>query len=153
VSLATASIVAAITDHAATLGIFERVASHEPKNAPGVGLSCVAWCDSIGPARNQSGLAATTALLVFNVRVYGSMLAEPQDGVDPELLRAVDALMAAYAADFDLSGLVREVDLLGLAGNNPLAARFGYLNQDGKLFRVATITLPLIISDLWPQVA
>jgi hypothetical protein len=152
-TLATASIVAAITDHAATLGLFERVVGHEPKNAPGSGLSCVAWCDSIGPARNQSGLAATTALLVFNVRVYGSMLAEPQDGIDPELLSATDALMAAYAADFDLSGLVREVDLLGLAGNNPLAARFGYLSQDGKLFRVATITLPLLINDLWPQAA
>jgi len=35
----------------------------------------------------------------------------------------------------------------------PLSALAGYLNQDGKLYRVMTVTLPIIINDIWAQVA
>jgi hypothetical protein len=42
------------------------------------------------------------------------------------------------------------VDLLGSAGA-PLSAQAGYLNQDGRLFRVMTLTLPIIVNDVWDQ--
>lgn len=136
--------------HALALGHFERVNQHEPKNAPGLGLSCAVWVDDIGPARGQSGLNATTARVVLNVRLYTSMLTEPMDDIDPNLMVALDALMGAYSGDFTLGGAVRNVDLLGATGT-PLSARAGYLNQGGKLYRVMTITLPLIVNDLWEQ--
>jgi len=146
------AILDAVTSHAETLGQFERVNGHEPKNAPGNGLSCAVWVASISPARGQHGLAQTSARVVLNVRVFSPMLQEPQDGIDPAVMEAVDALMNAYSGDFTLGGNVRNVDLLGMAGV-PMEAQAGYLNQDNRLYRVMTITLPLIVSDVWEQVA
>lgn len=145
-------ILDAAVSHAMALGYFERVNAHEPKNKPGNGLTCALWVDRIGPALGSSGLASTTALLILNVRVYTSMLAQPADGIDPNLLDAVDGLMSAYSGDFELGGLVRQVDLLGQFGT-PLSAQAGYLPIDNKLYRVMTITLPLVVNDLWSQAA
>ena len=143
-------ILDSILSHALASGLFERVNGHEPKSAPGNGLSAAVWLDSIGPVVS-SGLAATSARLAVNVRLYTAMLADPQDAIDPNLIAAVDTLMTAYSGDFDLGGNVRNVDLLGQAGT-PLSAQAGYLNQDGKLFRAMTILLPLIVNDVWEQV-
>jgi hypothetical protein len=33
-----------------------------------------------------------------------------------------------------------------------LSAQAGYINQDGKLMRVMTIMLPLVVNDAWVQV-
>jgi len=82
--------------------------------------------------------------------VYLNMLQEPQDAIDTNIMTAVDALMAAYSSDFDLGGLVRNVDLLGAHGD-PLAADAGYLEQDKRLYRVVVISLPLICNDLYTQ--
>jgi hypothetical protein len=88
----------------------------------------------------------------MQVRLYTSMLAEPQDYIDPNLVKALDALMNAYSGDFTLDGLIRNVDLLGQTGT-PLQAEAGYINIDGKMMRVVTITLPMIINDAWEQTA
>jgi hypothetical protein len=144
------SILSAVVSHGTASGYLERVNTHEPKAAPGNGISAAVWVQNIGPARGASGLASTTSLLVLNVRLFQNMLSEPQDMIDPDLMRALDALMAAYSGDFTLGGLVRDVDLLGQFGQG-LSAEAGYINQDNKLFRVVTITLPLIVNDLWVQ--
>lgn len=149
--LNTGAIINAVQSHAMASGLFERVNGHEPKNAPGNGITAAVWADAILPVPAGSGLAKTTARLVLNVRVYTNMLAEPQDAIDPAVCDAVDALMAAYSGDFELGGLVRNVDLLGQSGP-PLSAQAGYIPQDGKLYRAMTITLPVIVSDVWEQV-
>ena len=141
-----------VVSHAASLGIFERVNSHEPKNAPGSGLSCSVWAGPIGPIARASGLASTSGRVVFNIRVYSSMLAEPQDDIDREILTATSVLMGAYSGDFTLGGNARAIDLLGMYGT-PLSADPGYINHDGKLFRVMEITLPVIVNDMWSQTA
>lgn len=146
----TLAIVEAVESHAAASGRFERVNRHEPKNAPGHGLTAAVWVQRLAPLALRSGLAATSALLLVNVRAYSNMVAEPQDAIDPNLTAAVDALMAAYSSDFTLDGLVAEVDLLGQHGTT-LAAEAGYLEQDKKLFRVMTLTVPLVINDVWSQ--
>jgi hypothetical protein len=148
----TAGILDQIVSHALSSGWFERVNQHEPKSAPGNGLSCAVWLESIGPPRSGSGLSSTSGRLVFSVRLYTSMLADPADAIDPLLMSACDALLTAYSGDFELGATVRAIDLLGMSGD-PLSARAGYLAQDNKLFRVLTITLPLIVNDLWAQVA
>jgi hypothetical protein len=147
-----AAIFDAVLSHPMALGKFERVNGHEPKNAPGLGLTAAVWLDGIRPVPAGSGLAETTGVLVFNVRIYGSMTVEPQDGIDPNIAAAAIALFAAYSGDFDLGGTVRNIDLLGQAGP-PLAGQAGYLNQDGKLYRVFTLVLPVIVNDMWDQVA
>lgn len=142
-------ILAAVQSHAMASGLFESVNGHEPKNAPANGLSAAIWVESIGPARS-SGLASTSGRIILNVRIYTNMIQEPQDMIDPSMVSAVDTLLAAYSGNFSLSGKIKNVDLLGAAGAS-LSVTAGYINQDGKLFRVMTISLPLIINDLWTQ--
>lgn len=149
-TLALPAILDAVQSHALRLGWFEKVNGHEPKNAPGNGITAAVWVERVVPYAGGSGLAATTGVVLLNVRLYSPMLTEPQDGIDPAVIGAADALLTAYSGDFELGGLIRNVDLLGQAGE-PLGGRAGYLNQDGKLFRVFTINLPLIINDLWSQ--
>jgi|SRR6266568_4535789 len=127
------------------LGIFERVNGHEPKNAPGNGPSCSVWVDQVAPLPQASGLGSVTGMVVFTVRVYLPMLAEPQDGIDGQLLAATCALWGAYAGGFTLGGTVRDVDLF------KMSAKAGYLNQDGRLFRVMDTTLPVVINDMFAE--
>ena len=146
----TQAFVDAVVSHNLASGRFERVNGHEPKSAPGNGLTAAVWADRLGPVAAASGLAVTSARLVLMNRLYSPFIQEPQDAIDPNLLSAADVLMAAYSGDFELGGLIRDVDLLGGHGV-PLEGQAGYLNQDSKLFRVFTITLPLVINDAWPQ--
>lgn len=140
----------ALVSHAKRLGVFERVYAHEPKNAPGNGLSCVIWGDRIDPIRS-SGLNSVSLRVAYSVRVYKPMNSEPQDGIDPTILNGVTALWNAYAGDFTLDGEARQVDLLGAYGA-AMSAQAGYLNQDGRLFRVMTLTLPIIFDDVFEEV-
>lgn len=142
----------ALVSHAAALGLFERVNTFEPTNQPGNGLSCAVWVDTIQPLAEVSGLDATSAKLVFFVRFFKSMQTEPLDMLDPELVSATDTLMNAYSGDFDLTSTVKQVDLLGQHGT-PLSGQAGYLNMDAKMYRVMTITLPLVCNDVWNQVS
>lgn len=151
-ALDSSAILNVIVSHSLTTGYFDRVNTHEPKNPPGNGITTAVWFQSVGPAPRGSSLQATSARLVFTQRIYQNMTAEPQDEIDPEVLRAVDSLMRKYSGDFDLGGNVRCVDLLGMAGI-PLQAQAGYVNIGGKLYRVVDITLPLIVNDVWDQVA
>jgi len=144
-------IIDEVVSRASTLGLFERVNSHEPKSRPGNGLTAAVWVESVGPAPRNSGLSQTSALLVLSVRLYSSALQEPADAIDPDLVDALDKLLAAYSGDFDLGGNVRNIDLLGMAGT-PMSARAGYMQQDSTVFRVMTITLPVIVDDVWQQV-
>lgn len=144
------AIRAALISHALSLGLFSDVSGHEPKAAPTGGVHGALWVDTIEPARARSGLNSTTLRVVFNFRVGSNMMDEPQDDTDEKIIVAACALMNLYSGDFELGGQVMEVDLEGAHGF-PLAAKAGYLNQDGKLFRVMVITIPLIISDVFVQ--
>lgn len=147
------AVVDAAVSHALASGRFERVNAHEPKAAPATGgITGAVWVDAVRPLPLRSGLVATSAMLILNVRVYTSFLAQPEDAIDPRVTGAVGALMSAYSGDFDLGGSISEVDLLGTYGV-PMFAQAGYLNQDGKNYRVMTITLPCVINDVWDQVA
>lgn len=146
------TILDAVESHALASGFFQAVNGHEPKSAPQNGLTCAVWVEQIGPARGGSGLASTSTRLALFVRLYTPMMSEPEDAIDPDMMTALDALLAAYSGDFELGGLIRQVDLLGAYGD-PLSARAGYLTTSGAEYRVMTITLPLIVSDLWEQVA
>lgn len=144
------TIVAAAESHLLASGYFDAVNRHEPKKAPGLGITAAVWLMEVLPAAERSGLDSTSARVELRVRLYLPMLREPLDAIDPEVLAVVDALMAAYSGDFTLDGAVAYVDLLGSVGT-PLQARSGYLRQDGTLYRVVDIWLPLIVNDLWTQ--
>lgn len=151
-SLDATGILDAVVSDAATTGHLEQINQHEPKNAPPGLLTGAVWVQEIRPVPAASGLAATTVLVTLMLRLYRNTETEPQDAIDPEVLAAADALMAAYSADFELGGQVRNVDLLGAHGPG-MWARAGYLPQDGRLYRVFDISLPLVVNDLWSQAA
>jgi hypothetical protein len=151
-SLAVSEIYAQVVSHAKRLGIFNQVLTHEPKAAPGDGLTCSIWLASLNPIAEVSGLAATSLRLELSIRIYENFKSQPEDEIDKRLLDATSKLMEAYTGDFQLGGTVMDVDLLGAHGD-PLGAEGGYLSQDSSLFRVVVMTLPIIISDVYTQTA
>ena len=151
-SLDSASVFNAIFSHAAASGLFERVNTHEPKNAPGHGLTAAIWVDRIDPVR-ASGLASTSARVTLMLRIFQNMLSEPADAIDPNMTAATDTLMGALQGDFELGGVSRMIDVFASSGGFGLQAKAGYITQDQRLFRVMDLTIPVIINDAWTQEA
>lgn len=149
-SLDMAGILNAVVSHAQGLGLFERVNTHQSDNAPGNGLTCAVTVAEVGPTAGASGLVSTTSRIALSVMVFAPVVQEPADDIEPVLIGAADALFAAYSGDFELGGLVRDVDLLGAHGT-PLSAQTGYVTIDAQTYRTVIITLPLIVNDLWSQ--
>lgn len=129
---------------------FTSVNSHEPTSPPsGLDMFAAVWLQFLRPIAARSGLNKTSGLLVYNCRMYTNQM-EDQDYIDPQMVRATAALMAAYSGDFDINGLVTAVDLLGMH-DVPLSAVAGYLQLGTVKFRVMTLTIPLIVDDLFTQ--
>lgn len=137
------SLYSELESHALTLGIFRRVNTHEPENAPGEGLSCSIILGPIAASGAMSGLGSVSGTITFLIMVWNPMMQKPLDGVDPAILTAVSTLLNAYSGNFTLGGTVRDIDLLNLRAE-PV-----YVEQEGKQFRVEQINLPIAINDLW----
>ncbi len=144
----TSGIINAIVSHAMSTGLFDAVNGHEPKSAPGAGITCSIWAQRIGTA--SSGQAVTSARVQFNVRLYMPFRSQPEDSIDPAMISAVDVLMDAYAGDFTLGGLVRSVDLHGAEGT-PFESSAGYVTYNQQPYRIYDITLPVVVNDTWNQ--
>ncbi|MBO3751532.1 hypothetical protein J5X84_36130 [Streptosporangiaceae bacterium NEAU-GS5] len=140
----------ALVSHALTLGVFDRVNTHEPlKNAPGNGITCSMWLGPGLPFNRRSGLASTTVRLMFVARLQTAGLQLNPDDVDMNLLDALDVLYTAYHGDFTL-GALGQIDLLGSAGI-PLSWDTGWIVQDGKQFRAYLLSIPVLVDDVWEQ--
>jgi hypothetical protein len=147
------TLVDALASNALATGLFETVNGHQPESVPTTGLTCGIWVQDIRPAPGASGLSETTVDVIFNVRIYTSAVQQPYDAIDPNMIDAAFTLCASYSADFTLDGVVMAVDLLGAYGPE-MGGQAGYVKQnDSTILRVMTITLPLLIDDLWEQVA
>jgi hypothetical protein len=155
-ALDVTAIMNGITDPMLRSGLFRKVNRHEPKSSPvtkvagQAGLVAAVWVQRVRPVLS-SGLASTTALVVMQVRLYTSMLSEPADEIDPEMLTATSKLLQIFSGDFELDGNVRNIDLLG-ANGIPLEAQAGYLTISKEPLRIMDITLPLIVNDVWEQI-
>jgi hypothetical protein len=152
VALDTNTIRARLTSHAETLSLFNQTLKHEPVSAPGSGLTFAVWGGRIGPVPSSSGLASTTARVEFRGRAYIPADTEPMDDIDIQLTDAVDSLLNAYNGDFTLGGNVRCIDLLGAYGA-PLEALYAYLPMGSTTYRIANLTIPIIVNSVWNQVA
>lgn len=141
-----------VVSAAMTLAIFDTVNGFEPKSAPGNGITAAVWIQDIRPVGAASGLAATSGVVTLNIRIYGSFLQQPPDAIDPNLMTAATTLLGTYTGMFTFDDSVRNIDLLGTYGQS-MSAVAGYLTQDSKIFRIMTVTLPVVINDLWVQEA
>jgi hypothetical protein len=133
-------------------GFFRSSNTHEPKGSPGSGLRLAIWMQDIEPIPEASGLASATALVVFNARIYGNMLEKPEDEIDPRITTAAVGLIGAFSTGFTLGGTVRNVDLLGAHGPK-LRAQAGYVTIAGAMYRVMTVTVGVILDDVWTEMA
>lgn len=144
-------LIDAVASYAGTTGEFERVATHEPKARPGNGMTCSMWYEQISPIAAASGLGAVTGLIELTMRPQvQTNTAQPADQTDPLIMRAVAALITKFAGGFTMAGVVRNVDLLG-AHSQGLRARTGYVTQDGAVYRVTDVSVPLIVNDLFAE--
>jgi hypothetical protein len=97
-----------------------------------------------------SGLDASSGRVAFRVRIGTSMLQEPQDSIDPNLLTAATFLMTEYSGHFTLDGKIAFVDLLGAYGVT-LMLRAAYITLQQRVQRVMEIVLPCIVDSMWTQ--
>lgn len=146
------TLFAQVESAALGLAVFESVNMHEPKSAPGNGVRAACWVQDIRPVGRASGLSKTSGVVTFQFRIYTSFMQMPYDQIDPNALTAATTLLNAFSGKFTLGGTVRNIDLLGMYGT-AMGAQAGYLTQDSKTFRVMTVTLPVVIDDLWTQEA
>lgn len=149
---AVEALFAAVQSAALELAVFETVNTHEPLSAPGNGIHAAVWVDSIVPEGRASGQAATSGVVTLMFRCYSSAMQKERDAIDPALLTAVSALLGQFSGRFTFGGIVRDIDLLGMYGRS-LSAQAGYLTQDAKILRIFTVTVPVVIDDLWTQEA
>jgi len=146
------AIIDKVASHAMELGVFVNVVKHEPKSAPTNDLSYAVYLNSIQPIALASGLAVTSARVELTGRIYRGFLTQPEDLVDPDLADATSQLVGAYTGNFQLDGLARNIDLLGAHGPG-LGAQAGYLTIEKRIYRVMDIRIPVIVNDVWDQVA
>jgi hypothetical protein len=150
--LDSGAIMDVVVSHAQESGYFDKVFKHEPKAPPGNGVTGAVILGRIQPYQARSGLATTSVMVALMIRVYKNFLAEPQDDIDPDISKAVDALFTAYIGDFDLGGTASNVDIYGNSGVG-LVAVAGHLTINNAVYRTMDITLPVIVNDVWTQVA
>lgn len=151
VGLNFTALTGALADHANSLGLFDTVQGHEAWTPPGNGITCAIWLLGVKPAKGQSGLDTTSLWLTFNARLYTPITSTQPDLIDPALVNATYLLMGAYSNAFTLGGLVREVDLLGRSGPG-LSAMSAYQDIASVKYRVVTVTVPLLVDDVFGQV-
>jgi hypothetical protein len=140
-----------VVSYALASGLFDAVNGHEPKSAPGNGVTCGVWASDIAPVQS-SGLASVSVRLALTMRFYTPMITYNSDEIDPRMVDAVDTMMTAFIGDFNLGGSSRNIDIFGHDGEQ-LKATPGYINQDNKLYRTFDILIPIIINDAWTEVA
>lgn len=146
---------AAVVSHAQKLGVFDSVTDEEPVSAPGPGLAAGCWFLNVLPAR-LSGLAATSAVIQMRVRILTPASTTREGGpTDRRILAAADLLLDAYTGDFQLTDAAtvstRMIDLLASSGGGGLFCQLGWLEVDERTYRMAEITVPILVNDAWAQ--
>lgn len=141
-----------ITSPFKALAVFRSVIEHEPKAAPSLLPAVALWWGGdpgIGPARGLSGLAATSARIEYQGRIYTDF-SRPAKDVETQLMTLASLFINAFTGGFTLDGEAMEVDLLGRYGA-PLSATPGYISHDEREFRVAQCVIPVIVDGIWVQ--
>jgi hypothetical protein len=148
--VAVSAVFDRILSWAMNCGRFATVNGHEPKSAPVGEIDFALWVQDIQNLGKVSGESASSGVLTLQGRVYTSFTSQPFDSIDPRVLSASNDLMGALCADFDFDGIdsVRNLDIFGISGVR-LRAQAGYVEIDKKMFRVMTITIPVIINDMF----
>jgi len=145
----------ALASHAMKLGQLDSpISLHEPRMRPTSDLHAALWLNGITPIR-ASGLNTVSARVEWLFRMYTGGEQEPQDEIDVKVLTATDRFLSSLCGDFDLDdhltdGLVRMIDIFGAYGQG-LNAAAGWARWSDGMSRVVTITIPVIVNDVWQE--
>ena len=129
-----------LQSHLAAAGYFRHVQIGEPKSAPTQRFTAAIDMVAIDP--HDITLAAICALYTMKVRVYDNMTHEPQEDVELEMAIVVDKVMNDLSGDFTLGGTVRGIDMA------QLNTRWAFLEVDRTMYRIADISIPIIVNDV-----
>ena len=128
-------------------GLFQTVQIGEPKSPVGQGFHAAIFMNSVSITMVYAG-GDTRENHIVTLRVYRDMLAEntdPQLNLESEIAVVLSKLMEGLLGDTDLESTVMTIDAAGMDGGN-MAASFGYTDVGGSMYRVADITVPLIVN-------
>jgi hypothetical protein len=150
-SQAVLTLFAALKTQAEQSGLFDRVIGHEPRAAPGRGFTYALWLGPVTPVAGLSGLASTAGHVTVNARIYTPFLQKPEDQIETDMMRRILQMIGFYSGDITAGGTVMEIDLLGAHGIPLESGTIGYLDMDSSYYRVADLTIPVIIDALWTQ--
>lgn len=140
------ALFSAIRSKAKALGVFAATIGHDPENAPPSGITCSIALGPVKPV-TSSGLDAVSGQVTLMVHVWNFAQKRPLDEVDPDVLAAACSLMGAFAGGFTLGETVRNVELFSMSADP------GYVNFESKEFRTMSITLPILINDMFEEVS
>lgn len=151
-TLNTKQYMDALASAALRTGRFDAVNGVDIGSTPAnSGMVAVIWPRRIRAIPAGSGLNTTSASIVFTMRLFAAMNADPMGEIDPLMIDATDEIMNMLSGDFTLDGLIDYVDLLGEHGD-ALGSDSGFLKlNENQTFRIVDITIPLIIHTVWTQ--
>jgi len=137
----------AVESYVQASGLFQSVQVGEPKSPPGQGYHAAIFMRSVGINLVYAG-GDTRENHLVTLRIYRDMLAEqtdPQQSLENEMAVVVSKLMSDLLGDTDLESTIMTIDVAGMDGTS-LRAEYGYLDVGGTMYRMADITLPLIVN-------
>lgn len=92
----------------------------------------------------ETTLASTIELHVVTIRYYQQTAGQDLEAVELNLAKQAELILEDLLGDYDLGGTVRAVDVGGSYGTAPQVT-FEWIEE--TTYRVAEITLPLIVDD------
>ncbi len=134
-----------IRDELLKVHYFSRVELGEPKSAPvDAGIVVYFWMESIQVVALT--LDKTIEVYTLTVRVHSGLFQEPVADIETDMQEAVSKADEALFANFTLDNKVRHIDVAGIYGTG-YRVDWGHADIGGTLYRVADITLPLLVDD------
>jgi hypothetical protein len=147
VSLNPGPIVKKLATIALATGKFTRVNRYEPRGNPANGLTMALLSGPKTPIKS-SGLSKVSLRWQIDGQIYLPMHMTPPEDIDEKLSGAAAHYLELLCGQFTLGGLVRCVDVFGMDGEG-LSATPGYIENNGKMYRVEQLVIPLLINETW----
>ena len=126
-------------------GYFTGVVVGEPFAPPSSPTAAIFIMDD---AQASTTLTGSIENYVLQIRIYWLRATDPPGArvMEIGIGHAVSHVLAQLAGAFTLGGSVRAIDWAGEEGEK-VSVKFGHIDLGGSIFRIADITVPLIIDD------
>tara|TARA_Y100000310_G_scaffold50965_1_gene47025 strand:- start:2057 stop:2512 length:456 start_codon:yes stop_codon:yes gene_type:complete len=140
----TATLNALLT-HLAGAGHFEQVQIGEPKSPPSTtGLTGAIFIANL--VTNDITFQLGIEVHTVTIRCYLNMMHEPHKDIELKLAGAISKIITDLLGDWNLSTAIKHIDS-GAEFSSGIDVGFSYLDVGGTMFRVADITVPMVVDS------